>query len=160
MQASLERLAQKNQQLHKDKSEAEALVTQLKNSMEEMQCKVNDAEVREELFHGITFNTLVIIRTKRDVVSQSCHLCGISSLWQQDCDTSAMFCSSDTKGAFILGSIAWSKPEFNSCPHWTVHIILFGSEPRFVCVKPAAVYPCCLVTLVSIKPGCAPKVQV
>ncbi len=117
MQASLERLAQENQQLHKDKSEAEALATQLKNSMEEMQCKVNDAEVREELFQGITFNTLVIIRTKRDKVSKrdkSCHLCGISSIWQQDCDTSAMFCSSDTKGAFILGSIAWSKPEFNS----------------------------------------------
>ncbi|XP_059405746.1 CAP-Gly domain-containing linker protein 1-like isoform X3 [Carassius carassius] len=40
-QASLERLTQENQQLQKDKSEAEALVTQLKNSMEEIQCKLD-----------------------------------------------------------------------------------------------------------------------
>ncbi len=33
-----------------------------------------------------------------------------------------------------------------------VHIILFGSEPRFVCVvKPAAVYPHCLVTTTQEK---------
>ncbi|XP_016431319.1 CAP-Gly domain-containing linker protein 1 isoform X4 [Sinocyclocheilus rhinocerous] len=40
-QASLESLTQENQQLQKDKSEAEALVTQLKNSMQEMQCKLD-----------------------------------------------------------------------------------------------------------------------
>ncbi len=52
-----------------------------------------------------------------------------------------------SKGAFTLGSIAWSKPEFNCSPLPPldcVPIILFGSEPRFVCViKPAAV-PCCI----------------
>ncbi|XP_016108418.1 CAP-Gly domain-containing linker protein 1-like isoform X6 [Sinocyclocheilus grahami] len=40
-QASLDSLTQENQQLRKDKSEAEALVTQLKNSMQEMQCKLD-----------------------------------------------------------------------------------------------------------------------
>ncbi|XP_058631782.1 CAP-Gly domain-containing linker protein 1 isoform X2 [Onychostoma macrolepis] len=40
-QASLEKLTQENQRLQKDKSEAEALVTQLKNSMQEMQCKLD-----------------------------------------------------------------------------------------------------------------------
>ncbi len=50
-------------------------------------------------------------------------------------------------GAFTLGSIAWSEPEFVCSPLLLppldcVHIILFGSEPQFVCViKPAAVYP-------------------
>uniref|UniRef100_A0A8C1XGD4 CAP-GLY domain containing linker protein 1a n=1 Tax=Cyprinus carpio TaxID=7962 RepID=A0A8C1XGD4_CYPCA len=40
-QTSLERLTQENQQLQKDKSDTEALVTQLKNSMQEMQCKLD-----------------------------------------------------------------------------------------------------------------------
>ncbi len=41
------------------------------------------------------------------------------------------------KGAFTLGSIAWSEPKFDCCPLPLplldcVHIILFGSESRFV----------------------------
>ncbi|XP_050966462.1 CAP-Gly domain-containing linker protein 1 isoform X5 [Labeo rohita] len=40
-QASLERLTHDNQQLQKDKTEAETLVTQLKNSVQEMQSKLD-----------------------------------------------------------------------------------------------------------------------
>ncbi len=47
------------------------------------------------------------------------------------------------KGAFTLGSIAWSEPKFDCCPLPLplldcVHIILFGSE---LVVR----LPCCLV---------------
>lgn len=59
---------------------------------------------------------------------------------------------------FHTGTIkAWSEPEFNFSPLplpplGCVHIILFRSELRCVCIiKAAAVYPCCLVTLVQEK---------
>ncbi|XP_067262470.1 CAP-Gly domain-containing linker protein 1 isoform X3 [Chanodichthys erythropterus] len=56
-QASLEQLTQENQQLQKDKSETEALVTQLKNVMQEMQGKLDaltkqNSEYQENLTSG------------------------------------------------------------------------------------------------------------
>ncbi len=39
-----------------------------------------------------------------------------------------------TKGAFTLGSIAWSEPEFvcspSPCPHWTVFILFYFGPNR------------------------------